>query len=470
MRLAYFFIVVLHLFFWRANPSQAQVDRSKLPKAGPPPEVKLDEYEKIVLKNGLTLILVENHKLPRVTFSLFFANPPIPETDKVGLSAITGELLRNGTKKMAKEELDEAIDFMGASLATSASGIYGQTLSKHTAKLLELIADVMLTPAFPQEAFDKIIKQRYSSLQAAKNHPNRIANRVADVLVYGKNHPYGEIVTEESLNAITLEDCKTYHETFFRPTHAYLAVVGDIQKNKIKRLVKRYFGQWKKALLPNFEYETPTQPPTNKVAFVDRPHAVQSVIKVVYPLQLKPTSTDLIAAKLLNQILGSASGRLYMNLREQHGFTYGAYSHITDSPYIGKFSASAAVRNEIADSAVAEILLEMKKIVHDKVGNDELQLAKNQMIGNFINSLEAPEMLASLAIHMDRFGLPKNYYKNYPSEINAITLDAIQQAAKKYIYPDNAYLLVVGKGEGLADKLSEFGAITYFDEDGNALQ
>ncbi|MFZ6034268.1 MAG: insulinase family protein [Melioribacter sp.] len=452
-------------------PVLAQVDRSRLPEPGPAPEIQLGEYESFELPNGLKVFVVENHKLPKVTFYLQVDSDPALQKEQTGYVEAVGELLRTGTKNRTKDKLDEEIDFLGASFSTSADNITASALSKYKDKIFEIMADVIMNSEFKQEELDKVKKQMISSLAASKDEPNAIARRVRSVLMFGKDHPYGELETEETVNAISLDACKNYYQTYFKPNISYLAIVGDISLEEAKQLVEKYLGGWQKGNVPEHKYNTPKPPLITKVAMVDRANSVQSVISVCYPVELPVGSEDAIKASVANLILGgSATGRLFMNLREDKAYTYGAYSALRPDPIVGTYFAFAQVRNSVTDSAVAEILKEMKRIRSEKVSEDELAKAKNYLTGNFIRDLENPATIARFAVNTARYNLPKDYYKNYLKNLAAVTIDDVYNTAKKYIKPNNAYILVVGSVDEVADKLTKFtvtNKIEYYDINGN---
>jgi predicted Zn-dependent peptidase len=362
----------------------AQVDRSKLPEAGPAREIKIGDYESFTLKNGMQVFVVENHKLPRVSFSLVLDREPILEGDKAGYTSMVGQMLRRGTTTRTKEQLDEEIDFIGASLGASSTAVYGSSLTKHKDKMLELMTDIMFNSTFPEEELDKIKTQTISGLAANKDDPNAISANVSTVLVYGKEHPYGEITTEETVNNITIEDIKSYYQTYFKPNIAYLAIVGDINKKEAQKLVKKLFGKWEKGDVPKPTYTLPKAPDKTIVAMVDKSSAVQSVVNITYPIVLKPGTPDLVKSRVLNQILGGgSSARLFVNLREDKGYTYGAYSSITSDELVGEFSASASVRNEVTDSAIVQFNEELIRIKNEPVSQEELDLAISSISGSF---------------------------------------------------------------------------------------
>lgn len=458
-------IVVLALL---AVATEAQVDRTKAPKPALAREIKIGEYQSFTLKNGLQVFVVENHKLPRVQFTLELKNDPILEGDKAGYVSIAGDLLGTGTKTKTKAQLDEEVDFIGASLNTSSGGVFASSLTKHTARLLDLMTDVLYNPAFSQDELDKLKTQTLSGITAGKDNPNAIAANVRGALVYGKGHPYGEITTEKSVGSITLEDCKNYFYTYFKPGNAYLVIVGDVDLKNAKVLAEKYFLKWTGGEVKTQTFAKPVEPTKTFVALVDRPTSVQSVINISYPVELRTGSADAIKARVTNQILGGGfSARLNQNLREKHGYTYGSNSQLAADHLIGSFNASASVRNEVTDSSVFELLNELKRISSEPVTDKELSDAKASISGAFGRSLESPQTIANFAVNTTKYNLPKDYYNNYLKSIDAVTIADVQAMAKKYIKPDNAYIIVVGKGAEVADKLKRFGEVNYYDNEGN---
>lgn len=464
---------ILSLVLLTAVTLLAQVDRSKMPKPGKAPEIKISEYDSFVLDNGLKIFVVENHKLPRVTFSLVLHRDAVMEKENMGYISIAGSLLRTGTTNRTKDELDEAVDFIGASLSTSSTGIYASALTKHTDKLLELMSDVLLNPSFKQEELDKIKKQTISGLNAEKEEPSAIAGNVRKVLLFGKNHPYGELETEETVKSITLDMCKDYYNTYFHPNIAYLAIVGDITKDDAEKLIKKYFHSWKAKEVPTHKYPSVDKPSANQIALVNRPNAVQSTINITYPVNLKKFGEDAITATVMNYLLGGgASGELFQVLREDKGYTYGAYSSLTGDKIVGNFTASCDARNEVTDSAVVAFLEVMKNFRNKKVPREKLQAAKNFITGSFSRSLESPQTVARFALNIARYNLPSDYYKTYLQKLNAITVDDIYESAQRYVTPSNAHIIIVGKGDDIAkdlEALSISDKILYYDNYGNKL-
>lgn len=448
----------------------AQLDRSVQPKPGPAPEIKLGDYDSFELENGLKVFVIENNKMPKVSFSLITDRDPILEGDQLGYISIAGDLLRRGTKNRTKEQIDEEIDFIGARLNTSGSSISGSSLKKHFNSLMEVFSDVLLNSQFKQEEMDKIKKQLLSGLAASKDEPNSISANLRSSLIYGKDHPYGEVMTEETVEAITLDKCQKFYEDYFRPNISLLAFVGDITVDEAKNITEKYLGEWKRQEVPNHEYSQPNPPLVRKVAISDRPASVQSVISIAYPIDLKKGSEDVIKASVMNTILGgSFSSRLNQNLRETYGFTYGAGSSLSSDKLVGHFTASTTVRNSATDSAITEIYNELSRLRNEKVSEEELTRIKNYMTGSFSRSLEQPGTIAKFALDTEMYNLPKDYFKNYLKKLSDVTADDIQDIAKKYILPNNSYVLVVGNAEEVAGGLKKFstsGKIKYYDHYG----
>ena len=461
-------ILIYILVITSAGSSYAQVDRTKAPEPGPAPIINIGKPETFELKNGLKVFVVENHKIPRVAFSIVFDHEPIMEGDKAGYVGMVGDMLRRGTTTRTKDQLDEEIDFIGASLSASANSVYGASLTKHQDKLLQLMTDVLFNPVFPVEELDKIKTQSLSGLAAEKDDPNSISDNVATALTYGKNHPYGELTTEETVENISIDDIKNYYNIYFKPNIAYLAIVGDINKKDAQKLVKKYFDKWEKGDVPKPAYETPSAPEKTFVALADKPSAVQSVIDIAYPVDLKIGTPDVIRARVLNQILGGGfSSRLMQNLREDKAYTYGARSSLNSDELVGDFSASASVRNEVTDSAFFQFIYELDRIREENVSEEELSQAKSSIAGSFARSLENPQTIARFAINTARYNLPEDYYTNYLKNVQAVTAEDVKATAQKYIQPEHAYFTVVGKASEIADKLAQFGEVKYFDIYGN---
>lgn len=449
--------------------------RSQAPTPAPAPKIQINDPETFTLDNGLQVVVVENHKIPRVSFQLLLDNDPMLEGEFAGAASMAGQMLTKGTTTRTKAQLDEEIDFIGARLSTNDNGLFAASLTKHVPTLLELMADVVLNPAFPSDELDKMKKQQLSALASDKDSPDAIARNVASVLRYGKDHPYGELTTEGTVENITLQKCKEYYNTYFKPNVAYMAVVGDITAAEAKEQLNKYLGDWKKGNVPAHSYDTPTQPDGTQMAFVNKDGSVQSVISVTYPVDLKPGSADAIPASVMNSILGGGvfSGRLMQNLREDKAYTYGARSSLRRDKLVGRFSAGASVRNEVTDSSVVEFMKELNIMRDTDADQKDLDLVLNSMTGSFARSLERPETLARFALNTIRYNLPKDYYATYLEKLNAVTVADVRAMAEKYIKPENAYILVVGNQDEVAGKLGQFaasGQVDFYDTEGNPIE
>jgi len=446
-----------------------KLDRSIKPAAGPAPEIKLGNIESFTLDNGLKVFVVENHKLPKVAYSLTLDVDPIIEGNMAGYISATGDLIGRGTSNMSKDEINQEIDFIGATLSTFSTGVYGASLKKHQDKLLAIMSDVLMNADFQQKELDKIKKQTISGLESEKSNPDAIAGNVKSVLLYGKNHPYGELTTAETVENITLEKCKEYYTTYFRPNVAYMAVVGDITLEEVKKNVEKYFSNWKKGNVPSHVYDAPAERTKTTVAFVHKEGATQSLINITNPIDLTNNNPDVIKMKILNSILGgSSTARLFMNLREGHGYTYGAYSRVRADELIGNFNASAKVRNEVTDSSLVEFFVELNRIINEDVSEEDLQNVKNYMTGTFAYSLQNPQTIARFAINTQKYDLPADYYATYLKQIEAVTIKDIRTVAEKYIHPEKALILIVGDKE-VAAKTASFSAenkVRYYDNQG----
>lgn len=453
----------------KASAEKEKLDRSVRPQPAPAPVINIGKYESFELDNGLKVFVVENHKIPRVSYSLILDYNPVPEGNMAGMADFTGQMLRTGTTNLTKDELDEAIDFIGASLSTSSTGIYASALKKHNDQLLTLMADVLMNPSFKEEELAKLKTQAISGLKAQENDPEAISDRISKQLVYGAAHPYGESMTEKSVENISVDHCRSFYQAFFRPNIGYMAIVGDITKAEAMELMQKYLGNWEKAEVMQFVPETPAPPASTVVAIVDRPDAVQTALRIGYPVELQPGSEDAIKARVMNTILGGGTFRLFNNLREDKAYTYGAYSQLNADKLTGRFNVNTEIRNSVTDSAIHEVFHEMRRIREELVPEDELSLVKNYLNGNFALSLERPQTVANFAISTARYDLPADYYANYMKNLAAVTAEDIRNVAGKYIKPENSVILAVGKAAEIAPKLDKFTngkAIQYYDFNG----
>ncbi len=469
-------IYSLLVLFLASLTMQAQIDRSKQPKPGPAPKVNIGKPVTFTLKNGLTVMIVENNKLPRVSATLRIDNPLIVEGKKAGVSSLVSTLLGTGSTSISKDDFNEEVDYLGASLNFGSQSAFANSLSKYFPRVMELMADAALNPNFTQEDLDSERAKILENLKSEKKDVKAIARRVESVLAYGANHPYGEFVTEESIKSVTLADAKSFYNKYFKPSNAYLVIIGDVKARDAKKLVKKLFKNWDKGSVVADQFDTSKNPMSTEVNFINMENAVQSEISVQNNVNLTMKDADYFPVLIANNILGGGGeARLFNNLREDKKFTYGSYSSIGNNrKTASRFRASASVRNAVTDSAAVEILKEIKKITTELVSDEELKNVKAKYVGRFVTGIERPSTIASYALNIITEDLPKDFYETYLERIEAVTKEDVLRAAKKYFLKDNLRIVVTGKGSEVVDALENLNfdgkkiPVKYFDQYGEA--
>ncbi len=448
----------------------AQIDRSQQPKPGPSPKISLEKPTEYELKNGLKILIVENHKLPRVSYNLTIDRDPIIEGDKAGVTSLLGSMLGNGTTNISKDDFNEEVDFLGARLSFGFSGGFASSLTKYSDRILQLLADAAMNPLLTSEEFSKEKDKLLEGLKSQAKSVDAVAGRVGGALSYGAEHPYGEFVTEETVNSVSFEDIQSYFTKYFGPNDAYLVVIGDVNTKEVYKRIKKYFGKWKKANdISSFVPEANQNVEALEINFVDMPNAVQSNISITSNVKLKMSDPDYHAVLIANKIFGGGfNSYLNMNLREANGWTYGARSSVGTDKYISRFSAGAAVRNAVTDSAIVETIKEIKRFQSEPVEASALANAKAKYVGDFVLALERPSTIAQYAISTKINELPEDFYATYLEKINAVSIEDVQRVANKYFTADNARFIVVGKGSEVVANLEKLGIpIKYFDKYAN---
>ncbi len=356
---------------------------------------------------------------------------------------------------------------MGARFSTSASSMNIGGLSKYTDDLVEIMSDVLLNPSFETEEFEKLKSQMTSGLKANADDPDAIAGNLRGATLYGLEHPYGEVMTESTVEAVTLEDCKNYFSSYFRPNIAYMVVIGDITVKDAKKKLSKALKGWKASDVPSHDYEKTSVPSAGRIVMVDKPSAVQSVVWLGNVIDLPQGHPDIEPLRIANQILGGGmSGRLFTNLREDKAFTYGAYSSFGIDELNSTFGASAKVRNEVTDSAIVEFLMEIGRMRTESVTEEDLIAAKASLSGAFGRSLESTSSAANFALNIARYGLPSDYYNNYLARLEAVTAEDVMRVSNQYMKTDNLTISVVGKAQDVAAGLAAFGEVEYYDAEG----
>ncbi|MFN6245917.1 MAG: insulinase family protein [Chitinophagaceae bacterium] len=445
-----------------------KIDRSKAPAPGKAPLIQVASPVKYTLPNGLKVYVVKNTKLPRVIASINFDLDGFKEGDKAGLADMAGQLIKRGTTTKTKEQIDEAVEYLGGSLSTSSTSAVAISLKSNFPTLFGLLSEVVLNPALNAEELEKVRKQTISGIETNKDDADAIADNVVKKLVYGANHPFGEIMTTKTVNSIKVEDVKAFVNNYWKPNIASLVFVGDIEPLDAKKLAEKYLSAWQKGSVPAQQFEKSPRPAKTYVAVVDRPSSVQSVVTIASPVQLVKGAPNDIPANVMNNILGGGfSGRLFANLREKHGFTYGAYSSLQSNKHVGIFKAEASVRNEKTDSSIQETLAEIKKIQSEKVEEEELGRMKNYLAGGFARSLENPSTIAGFALNIEKYNLPADYYQKYLTNLASVSATQVQDAATSLLQLAQMHIVIVGDAKQVAKGLEKYGEVKYFDVEGN---
>jgi len=451
--------------------AQTKVDRSKQPKPGPAPTITIKDPVTFNLPNGITILVVENHKLPKVSATLSIDRGPIVEGEKAGVNEIMGQMLGEGTTKMSKEKFDLEIEQIGANVNLNAGGGSISALTRYFNKAFMMMSEAIQNPAFPQASFEKIKTQKITGLKSSEKSASAISARVVGALSYGKNSAMGEFETEQTIKSITLDDIKKAYKDNITPSRCYLTFIGDIKPDSAKALAIKAFGKWKGTQLL-----TPTVPNVNNVAtteinFIDLPTAVQGELTVGNLINNPLSNPDYHALVIANQILGGgAESKLFMNLREKHGFTYGSYSRVGSGRFQTQFSGSAQVRSEKADSAIAEMIAEIGNMRDGKISEEELKNAKAKYNGSFALGMEDPERTASYASNILINGLQKDYYRTFLQKINAVTIADVQRVAQKYFDKNHTRIVIVGNASKIIPNLSRLGfPIKMYDKYANPI-
>lgn len=466
---------LIALVFMSITTMHGQIDRSKQPTPGPAPKINIGKPESFTLSNGLKVMVVENHKLPRVSVSLRLDNPPVLDGDKAGISGLTGAMLGKGSKTISKDVFNEEVDYMGANLNLSSGGGYASGLSKYFNRLVELMADAAINPNFTQEEFDKEKEKTLENIKSDEKNVKTAANRVKYLLAYGKNHPYGEYASKETVSNVTLADVSKFYQNYFVPDNAYLVVIGDVKFKDVQDVITENFSNWRKGLAPSISIPNAKNVQYTQVNFIDMPDAVQSEIAVVNTVDFKMNNDDYHAALIANKIYGGGfNSMLNLNLREANGWTYGARSSMSaDRNSQALFSASTSVRNAVTDSAVVETLKEMNNIRTKDVTVEQLKNVKAKYLGDFVLAMEKPQTISRYALNIELNKLPANFYETFLEKINAVTIADVKRVANKYFLENNARIIIAGKGSDVVDgleKLTHNGKkipVKYFDKYGN---
>ena len=455
-----------------AGSASAQVDRSQKPKPAPVPKAAFPPYSETKLKNGMKVIVVEDHKQPVVYFRLMVMSGDAMDGRHVGASSAVADQIVRGTGTMTAAQIAEKTDFYGATIGAGAShdemNVFTSCLKQHIDKVMPIYADVVRNPAFPTDELEKYRSNALSNLKSAKKQSGEMGRRLGRKLLYGE-HPYGAYETEETINALNQNSLIDWHKKNFGSNNAVIAVVGDVTAKEILPTLEKYFGDWKpvNVMKPNF---TPlAEIHGTPVYLIDRPGSVQSNIRLVR-LGMKRNDPKYDAADFLTAIFcGNGQfgfiSRLFQNIREKHGYTYTPGGALTASVDRGTLVAVAEVRNSVTDSALDQMLIEYKRLSSDPVPAEELATAKGAVTGSYLMSLADAGTISSRALNIMRYGLPKDYYKTYASRIANMTSKQLLDVAKAAFPPDDIAIIVTGDAKQIKEKLDRFGKVQVYNSD-----
>lgn len=431
--------------------SQAQhKDSVVVPKLGPPPSMKLPPIQRFTLSNGLQISLMEKHDVPLVQVELVVWGGAVNDPEnKSGLSSMTASMLEEGAGDRNALELADAIDFLGADISPFA-GNHTAGLIMHTplSKLdsaLSLFADIALRPTFPSDELERNRKERLTELMQWHDDPGTIASVIFDRTLYGTHHPYGipGMGNEQSLRAMTADDLKNYYQTYFHPNNGFIVVTGDVIVKEIQPRLESLFGNWKKKDVELPKLSAVQQIQQRRIYVVDKPEAAQSVIRIGR-IGVSRSTDDYFPLLVMNTILGgSFTSRLNHNLREVHGYAYGAGSIFDFRPTPGPFIAAADVQTNVTDKALSEFMKELEGVLQP-VSDDELIRAKNYLALQYPQNFQSVAQLDAQLSDVNVFGLPDDYFNTYVQKVLAVTKDDVQRVAKKYIDPEKVAIIIVG--------------------------
>jgi predicted Zn-dependent peptidase len=440
-------------------------------------KVKLPRAQEATLKNGLRVVLLPNDKIPTFNMQMVVLSGGLADKpDYRGLANFTASLLREGTKTRSSKEIAEQVEALGATL-TANSGLSSISSVVNTGGLvetldqtLELFADVIRNPTFPQDEVEKYKTRTLAQLQFQRSLPQFLAQERFNRAIYGAGHPASLVAPPtESIKKLTSKDMTEFHSTYYRPNNAILAVVGDVTMKTLMPKLEKAFGSWEMAEVPAATMPATPAQSDSRIYLIDRPGSVQTVLQLG-TLAIERTSPDYFAVLMANRVLGGGpSGRLFLNLREDKGYTYGAYSSFGGSRFKGTWVSSSEVRTEVTEGAMKEFMYELNRLRNEKVPAEELENAKRAIVGSFALSLEQPGSLLQNIITQKLYNLPVDYWDTYPQKVAAITADDVQRAAQKYLDLDHLQVVAVGDASKAREILAKYGKVQVYDAEGKLL-
>ncbi len=451
-----------------AFPAGAQkIDLSKKPTPAPVKEVPFPKYVEKTLKNGMRVLIIEDHEQPTIMLRMQLTPGETADGDKTGLAGMTAGLLTKGAGSRSALDIAQALDGIGASISAAAAGdattVTASGLKKHLGSILEIYADVVTHPALASEELEKLRMQSIEGVRYGKSEPGQLVQALARKVVYGENHPYAKKESEQTLQSITLNDVKNFHQSYFRPGNAYLAVVGDVTDKEIIPMLEKAFGSWTGGKSTKVVIPKPDPMPVG-VYFIERPASVQSAFVITGSAEVF-SHPEFEKLSLTADMIGSGfGGRLFRTLRETYSYTYTPYGFVTRSKEANRFVAGADVRNAVTDSAIIVTQRELKRLGNEAPTEEELNRLKRYTVGSFLMSFESTEALASLLQLAALNDVPFKRIKDYPAKVMSVKPAEISKIAAKYMNPDKMPVVVVGSKDVLS-KLEKFGTIYRFNLD-----
>jgi zinc protease len=427
----------------------------------------------VKLKNGLTIVLEEDHKLPTVAFTMWIRPGQLADpSDLPGLASFTAGMLREGTEKRSSEQIASEVDSLGASLEASSrfgvsyTSVNASGLITDTAKILDLLSDVVLHPSFPASELAKYKQTEGASLEQRLANPAFLAQQGFRRVIYGDTPMALASATKESIEKISVEDLKRFHEKHYVPGNTILGVTGDFTASAMRATIEKYFGGWTGAAEAPEKFAAAVAPQATKITLVDRPASVQTYI-IVGDRAIRRTDPEYYQLTVMNQVLGGGpQARLFLDLREEHSLTYGSYSRFNAEIYPGDWAASAPVRSAVTGDAFDRFLYEFKKINDEPVPQSEMDDAHRAIVANFALSLEQPSQILNDWLTVQYYALPVDYWDKYPDHIGAIDAAAAQASAKKFVDLGHLQWICVGDRKEIEGVLKKYGAVSVVDVTG----
>jgi len=453
--------------------TQTEAFRRQMP---PPLDLRplnLPEPFETTLANGLQVVMVEDRRLPLVSFRLAFrsgdANDPVALP---GLSDMMSHLLTEGTETRTSRQLAEEVERIGATLNVGSGSdfttVAGSALSIYSEEILELMADVTQRSSFPESELELARENTKQMLIQQRAQPTFLASERMSRVVFGE-HPYARISpTPDSLDAMTREEMLRFRQATMVPNNAVMVIIGDVDRDLTLARVTELFGNWTSRDLPDLKFPPPPNREARVAYLIDRPGSAQSNI-VIANLGITRTSGDYFPMLLMHTVLGAnASSRLFMNLREEKGYTYGAYSNLDARRLLGTFRVSAEVRTAVTGVSLHEFFLELDRIRDEVVSDEELANAKSYLAGVFPIRIETQDGLIDQLVSIKMFDLPEDYLHTYRDRINAVTAAEIQRVAQSHVTPDRAAIVVVGDAAEIRAQVQPYAkVIELYDTEGN---